>query len=127
MKKLLLPLLSFCFVSATAQTYKEWQDPNINQVNRAPMHAAFFAYESLEASQKAMELSENYLDINGVWKFTWQKDAVDYVSDFYKPTYNDASWGKMPVPGMWELNGYGDPLYTNAPYAWDRQFKNNPP
>lgn len=127
MKKLLISILALGTMSATAQTYKEWQDPNINQVNRAPMHAAFFAYESLEASQKPMELSENYLDINGVWKFTWQKDAVNYVSDFYKTTYNDESWGKMPVPGMWELNGYGDPMYTNTPYAWDRQFKNNPP
>ena len=127
MKKLLLSIFALGCITATAQTYKEWQDPTINQVNRAPMHAAFFAYESLEASQKAMELSENYLDIDGVWKFTWQKDAVNYVSDFYKTTYNDETWGKMPVPGMWELNGYGDPQYTNADYAWDRQFKNNPP
>lgn len=33
----------------------------------------------------------------------------------------------MPVPGVWELNGYGDPLYVNVGYAWREQFKNNPP
>ena len=127
MKKLLFAILASSSICATAQTFKEWQDPNINQVNRAPMHASFFAYESVEASKLDKALSANYLDINGVWKFSWQKDAVNYVSDFYKTTYNDESWGKMPVPGMWELNGYGDPQYTNVPYAWDRQYKNNPP
>ena len=109
MKKLLFAILASSSICATAQTFKEWQDPNINQVNRAPMHASFFAYESVEASKLDKALSANYLDINGVWKFSWQKDAVNYVSDFYKTTYNDESWGKRPVPGMWELNGYGDP------------------
>ena len=127
MKKLLISILAVCSMSATAQTYKEWQDPTINQVNRAPMHATFFAYESVEASKLDKQLSDNYVDLNGTWKFNWQKDAVNYVSDFFKPSYNDESWGVMPVPGMWELNGYGDPQYTNIPYAWDRQYKNNPP
>ena len=30
-----------------AQTFKEWQDPEINAVNRAPMHTNFFAYEQV--------------------------------------------------------------------------------
>lgn len=33
----------------------------------------------------------------------------------------------MPVPGLWELNGYGDPQYLNIGYAWREQFENNPP
>lgn len=31
------------------------------------------------------------------------------------------------MPGVWELNGYGDPIYVNVGYAWRSQFKNNPP
>lgn len=127
MKKLFITLLALCSLNASAQTYKEWQDPTINQVNRAPMHSAFFAFESVEASKQDKQFSENYLNLNGTWKFNWQKNAVDYVSDFYKTTFNDQTWGTMPVPGMWELNGYGDPIYTNVPYAWDRQFRNDPP
>lgn len=33
----------------------------------------------------------------------------------------------MPVPGVWELNGFGDPIYVNVGYAWREQFRNNPP
>ena len=33
----------------------------------------------------------------------------------------------MQVPAVWELNGYGDPIYVNVGYAWRNQYKNNPP
>ena len=48
-------------------------------------------------------------------------------TDFYGMDYDDKGWGTMPVPGLWELNGYGDPLYVNWNYAWKGSFKNNPP
>lgn len=40
-KHLLLGLLGACTLSSQAQTFKEWQDPEVNAVNRAPMHANF--------------------------------------------------------------------------------------
>ena len=46
MKRILLGILGVCACHAYAQTFKEWQDPEINAVNRAPMHTDFFAYES---------------------------------------------------------------------------------
>ncbi len=112
---------------AGAQTFKEWQDPNINQINRLAMHTHFFGFESEEAAQGTPEMSQNYLSINGQWKFQWQKNAVDYKSDFYRVGYNDSGWRDMPVPGCWELNGVGDPIYVNVQYAWAAQEGNNPP
>ncbi len=47
-KQLVLGLLGACVLSGNAQTFKEWQDPEINAINRAPMHANFFAYENAE-------------------------------------------------------------------------------
>ena len=46
-KQLVLGLLGACVLSGNAQTFKEWQDPEINAINRAPMHANFFAYENV--------------------------------------------------------------------------------
>lgn len=31
------------------------------------------------------------------------------------------------MPGLWELNGYGDPIYVNNQYPWRNQFESNPP
>ena len=33
----------------------------------------------------------------------------------------------MPVPGVWELNSYGHPIYVNVGYPWRNQFNSNPP
>ncbi|KAA6332445.1 Beta-galactosidase [termite gut metagenome] len=41
--------------------------------------------------------------------------------------YQDKTWDKMPVPGIWEVNGYGDPVYSNIRYVWENQFNTDPP
>jgi len=127
MKKQMIIALAATTMVANAQTFKEWQDPNVNQVNRLAMHTHFFGYESEEAAMGDPEQSANFLSINGQWKFLWQNDAVNYKSDFYRTDFNDGSWRTMPVPGCWELNGAGDPIYVNVQYAWAAQEGNNPP
>lgn len=67
------------------------------------------------------------MTLNGTWKFFWVKDADARPTDFWKPGFNDKGWSDMPVPGVWELYGFGDPIYVNVGYAWRNQFKNNPP
>lgn len=46
-------------------------------------------------------------------------------TDFYQVNFNDKGWDDLKVPGLWELNGYGDPIYVNVGYPWRSQFKNN--
>lgn len=109
-------------------TFTEWHDMQVNKVNRFPMHTNFFTYESVEKALKGDKTaSSNYLSLDGEWKFNWVEDADKRPTDFYKTEYNDASWHTMRVPGIWELNGYGDPVYVNVGFAWRGHFKNNPP
>ena len=127
-KALLFSFLGACSLTANAQTFKEWMDPEINAVNRAPMHSNFFAYENAEtANQGIKEKSENFMSLNGLWKFFWVKDADARPTDFWKTDFNDKGWDKLQVPAVWELNGYGDPIYVNVGYAWRNQYKNQPP
>lgn len=106
----------------------EWLDPNVNAVNRLPMHTNFFPYENESlARQGVKEQSANFLTMNGYWKFNWVPDADARPTDFFKQGFNDKGWKEMPVPGIWELNGYGDPMYTNIDYPWHLQAPLNPP
>jgi beta-galactosidase len=116
----------FC-MTASAQK-DEWKNPEINQVNRAPMHTNYFAYESEEAAAEGVkENSENFLSLNGTWRFFWVRNSDARPADFYRTNYDDKGWNTMTVPGLWELNGYGDPIYVNSGYAWMNQFTSNPP
>ena len=111
-----------------AQSFDEWRDPEINAVNRAPMHASFFAYaDREEACQAVREDSENYLTLNGQWKFKWVRHSWQRPTGFWSAGFDDTDWDRIPVPGIWEMNGYGDPIYLNVGYAWRGNFENNPP
>ena len=114
-------------VSAGAQSFNEWKDPRVNEVNRAPMHSNYFAYETAAAAEAGKEASANYMTLNGDWKFLWVQNSDSRPVDFWQKGFDDKSWATIPVPGLWELNGYGNPIYVNIGYAWRNQFRNNPP
>ena len=127
-KYVFLGLAGCALLSANAQTFKEWQDESVNEINRAAMHTHFFAYENAEkAGSDVKENSKNFMSMNGSWKFFWVKNADQRPTDFWKVGYNDKGWDDMKVPAVWELNGYGDPIYVNIGYPWRNQYKNNPP
>ena len=127
-KYVFLGLAGCALLSANAQTFKEWQDESVNEINRAAMHTHFFAYENAEkAGSDVKENSKNFMSMNGSWKFFWVKNADQRPTDFWKVEYNDKGWDDMKVPAVWELNGYGDPIYVNIGYPWRNQYKNNPP
>ncbi len=121
--------LAVCVTSAFGQTFEEWQNPEVNAVNRAPMRSESFAFRKGESGSMKTDRknSANYLSLNGNWKFNWVNDATQRPTDFWKKDFNDKGWDTIKVPGMWELNGYGDPIYVNTKYPWDNYFKNNPP
>ena len=99
---------------AKKNTLPDWQDPQIVQVNRLPMTASF-------------QTGGLKLSLSGEWKFAWYETIESRSMDFYKTDYVDADWDTMPVPGMWELNGYGDPVYKNVGYAWHGHYDTTPP
>lgn len=116
-------------LSAEAQKDKPWWlDPEVNEVNTMAPRAAFFAYETenlAKADQKAR--SERYLSLEGKWKFNFSKDHDKAPRDFYSLKYDDSQWTDFPVPGILELNGYGDAIYSNNGNPWRTQFRPEPP
>ena len=57
-------------------TFTEWHDCAVNEVNRFPLHTDFFAFESADKALKGeKEHSNNYLSLEGDWKFNWVANA----------------------------------------------------
>ena len=126
-KALLICCLAFLQLAIFGQS-DEWHNSTKNEVNRYPMHTHYFAYENKELAQNGIPgESENFLSMNGKWKFYWVKDANQRPLNFYNPDYEDAGWNLISVPAVWELNGYGDPIYVNRGYPWKSQAEVTPP
>ena len=117
MRKLILFLTGLCLaIAALAAGKKEdWQNPSVFEINRLPMRATF-----VTAQQQTQNL-------NGVWKFRFSQNPESRLQGFESPTLDDSNWDTMPVPGLWDLEGWCDPMYLNIGYPWRGHFQNNPP
>lgn len=128
MRRLLLSIA--CLVALpmlAADKTPVWKDPSVNQVNREPRRAHFFAFENSDKARGDKSASARYLSMEGMWKFCFVKDHQNAPKDFYALKYDDSKWVDFPVPGLFEINGYGDKTYKNMGYAWCTTFENNPP
>ena len=127
MKSKVLCLFVLLSLSASAQKLPVWQDPGVNQQNREPRRAHFFAFESADKAKGDKSASARFLSMEGMWKFNFVKDHQNAPKDFFSLKYDDSQWVDFPVPGLFEFNGYGDKIYKNMGYAWCTTFENNPP
>ena len=92
----------------------DWQNPQVIQRNRIPM-SSYFETDGLK------------LSLNGTWDFCWYESIDARSKDFFRLDFDASCWDTMPVPGLWELNGYGHPVYKNVGWAWSGHYQNNPP
>lgn len=133
MKKVLFAAIAAAFLAVGAAAAKgdgqvRWMDPGVNRVNALAPRASFFAFESEALAAKGDKtLSSRYLSLEGMWRFNFVKDHDKAPRDFFAPGYDDSDWVQFPVPGLFEMNGYGDRIYKNVGYSWYTQFAPNPP
>jgi len=116
LRKLLLGILFLPISFLCAQVLPDWENPDVNGINKEKPHAFSFL-----ASEKANNPSVQSL--NGIWKFKWSPDPQSRPLDFYTENYSTENWNNILVPGNWELQGFGTPIYTNFAYP----FKRNAP
>lgn len=115
--KLTSVLLLVASVASAAGTRPahDWENNHILQINREPARAAFIPYGETRGDRS--------ISLNGDWRFHWSPTPDGRVDGFQKPGFDDSSWAKLAVPAVWEVNGYGTPIYASAGYT----FKINPP
>ena len=57
------------------------------------------------------------LSLNGGWRFRYAERA-DTPADLADPALDDTAWDEITVPGHWQLQGWGEPAYTNIVYPF---------
>lgn len=99
-----------------------WETPDLVDINKMAPRATFHTYPSLDDFLKG-EASPDEMSLNGTWKFTFAERPADAIVDYYSDGVDTSKWGNITVPGSWETQGYGVPVYTNVTYI----FPLNPP
>jgi len=101
------------------QAQVDWQNPEVFERNKMPARANFFAFENkVLAKLDDKASSENFLSLNGRWKFNWVKKPSELPKTFWKNDFDASQWSTINVPGNWERQGYGTPHYANIEYVF---------
>ena len=128
MKKTSLLVVIQLFLLPVIAQQPVWLDPKVNSENEKPDVADYFAYEDLKSAEDGQKSqSSRFMSIEGNWKFNFVKNAYDKPENFYALDYDDSKWDDFAVPGLFEMNGYGDRIYTNVSYPWNNEYPINPP
>ncbi len=118
-------LAAFIGFSAFAQL-PYWQDREVICVNGETRRTEIVFYPSRDAALKtSFENSDNYLSLNGVWKFRYFDSQKQMPKDIEK-TDDVSSWDDIKVPGNWERQGFGTAIYTNTEYDFSPSNPNPP-
>jgi beta-galactosidase len=99
-----------------AQELVDWQNPAIVGINKEAYHS------TLMLPSKKSECRE-IISLDGIWKFKWSPKPDMRPIDFYKVGYDISVWDNIVVPGNWQMQGFGKPIYTN----WIYPFKKDQP
>lgn len=111
---LLTAALALCSAMAAGQGH-DWENQYVMSINREPARASFTPYGTTPGDRQ--------MSLDGLWKFNWTKTPDEQPENFYQKDFDDTSWTTFSVPGDWEVNGYGTPIYSSSGYT----FKIDPP
>ena len=94
-----------------AQVICDWENPAVLSINKLPYHA------TLQLPSKEKDCPEIF-SLDGQWFFHWSRNPEERPKDFYREDYDVSQWGKITVPGNWQTQGYGTPIYININYPF---------
>jgi len=119
-----LVLACLSLTNAYSQSKPDWENPEVFAINKEKTRSSLLPYASEALAVKnEYKSSSYYQSLNGNWQFHWFSKIADVPTGFFKEEFNTGSWTTMPVPGNWEFNGFGIPMYVNTGFG----FPSNPP
>ena len=101
----------------------EFQDINCTNLFRLPARATLIPYpDAASARLNERGASPYYLGLNGEWQFTYYQSPYDVEE--LSGEGGVGTRGTIQVPGVWQLQGYGSPQYTNVrfPIPYDPPY-----
>jgi len=127
MKKIIQTIFFYFSVTTIifSQTIpNDWENPAVISRNKEPAHSFYIPYQNTKTALRNDPVQSSFFkSLNGTWKFYWVRKPADRPKDFYKVDYDVSNWHNIKVPGNWEIQGFGIPIYTDVEYP----FPPNPP
>ena len=96
----------------------DYQNINVTGISRLPAHTRWGAFASVREALKGSIYASSIMSLNGTYRFKLY-DRPENVEPFFEEGFDDAGFADIAVPGNWQLQGHGLPVYTNTVYPWE--------
>ncbi len=88
-----------------------WTNPELPSLNRLPAHATLVPFPSPELAATLDPLrSPWFRSLNG----TWELQLAPRPDEAQSALASARGWSTVDVPGLWTMQGFGRPQYTNV-------------
>lgn len=94
---------------------RDWENPAVFTRGEEPPHAPLLPFRSVKEAVTSLRKSGPfYQSLNGTWKFHWAAVPEDAPALFYTPDFDIRNWDDITVPGTWQMQGFGHPMFRNV-------------
>ena len=96
-----------------------WKDQKVFAVNKEDPRTTFMVYDDKKtALTNDYAKSPYYRLLNGTWKFYYADTYQSLPGNITDCDADCSKWADITVPGNWEVQGFGTPIYTNQAYEF---------
>lgn len=85
----------------------DWSNLEVIHKNTLPPRASFHLYDNETDALTRDTAKSKTLSLSGTWRFSLAKSPFEAPVNFFEKKFDAQKWGKIEVPGMWQLQGYG--------------------
>ncbi len=96
-----------------ADELRYWENPYMIKENKEDGHNNTLPRKSVKNALEGAP-APDYLSLDGSWKFYWQMGVDSLPGGFEQPDFDDSMWDDIEVPSLWQMKGYGKPVYLCA-------------
>lgn len=94
----------------------DWSNLQVIHRGTLPPRSYFFLYADQQDALEGNTEKSSAVKLSGIWKFYHTNSPFEAPKGFEATDYDVSSWADIQVPGIWQLQGYGHPHYTNVNY-----------
>ncbi|WZL74105.1 beta-galactosidase subunit alpha [Clostridiaceae bacterium 35-E11] len=97
----------------------DWENIDLLHRNRLASRAYYISYPNKDAALTYERGNAQWFQLlNGNWKFFFSLTPQEAPENFFVESFDDEVWDDIKVPGNWQLQGYGQPHYTDLIYPF---------
>ena len=85
-------------------------------VGMMPRRSYYVPASSRELAEYPREISDRAVFLSGDWAFSYYENDRELPEGFFERDFNFDRFDVLPVPGCWQIYGYGRNNYTNVRY-----------